>query len=103
MSAQTLIAAASAILAGGSAWTQHANAKNAAGKFVPTMSADAVAWDVFGALQKAHYDSGNPSFADYNDAYRLMKSRIPATARSRDMEAFNDEVSTFAEVAVLFA
>lgn len=103
MSAQTLIAAANAILAGGSAWAQRANAKNAAGKFVPILSADAVAWDVFGALRKAHHDSGNQTYADYNAAYTLMMSRIPVTARSRDMEAFNDEVSTFAELAVLFA
>ena len=102
MSAQTLIAAASAILAGGAAWTQGANARNADGKPVPILSADAVTWDVFGALQKALYAGGTPVLRDFHAAYAIMRSRIPNTFKSRDIEKWNDSVLTFADIGVLF-
>ena len=102
MSAETLLTDAEAILANGAAWTQGANARNADGKSVPILSADAVEWDVFGALQKALYADGTPVLRDFREAYAIMRSRIPDTFKSRDIETWNDSVSTFAEVSVLF-
>lgn len=102
MSAETLLIDAKAILANGAAWTRGANARNADGKPVPILSADAVTWDVFGALQKALYAGGSPVLRDFHAAYAIMRSRIPNTFKSRDIETWNDSVLTFTDVGVLF-
>lgn len=102
MSAETLLTDAFAILANGAAWTKGANARDVDGKPVPILSAAAVKWDAFGALHKALYAGGTPIFRDFHGAYGIMKSRIPNTFKSRDIETWNDYVSTFAEVSVLF-
>lgn len=102
MSAETLLTDAFAILANGAAWTKGANARDANGKPVPILSAAAVKWDVFGALHKALYAGGNPIMRDFHAAYGIMRSRIPNTFKSRDIETWNDASATFAEVSVLF-
>lgn len=102
MSAETLLSDAFAILANGAAWTKGANARDANGKPVPILSATAVKWDAFGALHKALYAGGNPILRDFHAAYGHMRSRIPNTFKSRDIEAWNDACPAFSDVGVLF-
>lgn len=102
MSAESLLADAAALLANGSSWGQGANARNAAGKAVPILSSEAVTWDVFGALQKAHYNSGLETFRDFHAAYAEMKRAIPPGFRNRDIESYNDFAQSFEEITVLF-
>lgn len=90
MDAKALLARAIAILDGGAKWVKYRNAVDAKGNPVPIMSPRAVAWDIFGALKKAHYESGNDSWEEYHIAYNSAKNNIPEDFRNRDIEDWND-------------
>lgn len=90
MDAKALLARAIAILDGGAKWVKYRNAVDAKGNPVPIMSPRAVAWDIFGALKKAHYESGNVSWEEYHIAYNSAKNNIPDDFHNRDIEDWND-------------
>lgn len=90
MDAKALLARAIAILDGGAKWVKYRNAVDVKGNPVPIMSSRAVAWDIFGALKKAHYESGNDSWEEYHIAYNSAKNNIPEDFRNRDIEDWND-------------
>lgn len=90
MDAKALLARAIAILDGGAKWVKYRNAVDAKGNPVPIMSPRAVAWDIFGALKKAHYESGNVSWEEYHIAYNSAKNNIPEDFHNRDIEDWND-------------
>lgn len=90
MDAKALLARAIAILDGGAKWVKYRNAVDVKGNPVPIMSPRAVAWDIFGALKKAHYESGNESWEEYHIAYNSAKNNIPEDFRNRDIEDWND-------------
>lgn len=90
MDAKALLARAIAILDGGAKWVKYRNAVDVKGNPVPIMSPRAVAWDIFGALKKAHYESGNDSWEEYHIAYKSAKDNIPDDFRNRDIEDWND-------------
>lgn len=90
MDAKALLARAIAILDGGAKWVKYRNAVDAKGNPVPIMSPRAVAWDIFGALKKAHYESGNDSWEEYHIAYNSAKNNIPEDFHNRDIEDWND-------------
>ena len=54
------------------------------------MSPRAVKWDIFGALKKAHYESGNESWEEFHIAYNSAKNNIPDDFHNRDIEDWND-------------
>lgn len=90
MDAKALLARAIAILDGGAKWVKYRNAVDVKGNPVPIMSPRAVAWDIFGALKKAHYESGNDSWEEYHIAYNSAKNNIPEDFRNMDIEDWND-------------
>ena len=90
MDAKALLARAIAILDGGAKWVKYRNAVDVKGNPVPIMSPRAVAWDIFGALKKAHYESGNDSWEEYHIAYNSAKNNIPEDFRNRDIGDWND-------------
>lgn len=90
MDAKALLARAIAILDGGAKWVKYRNAVDVKGNPVPIMSLRAVAWDIFGALKKAHYESGNESWEEYHIAYNSAKNNIPDDFHNRDIEDWND-------------
>lgn len=90
MDAKALLARAIAILDGGAKWVKYRNAVDVKGNPVPIMSPRAVAWDIFGALKKAHYESGNESWEEFHIAYNSAKNNIPDDFHNRDIEDWND-------------
>lgn len=90
MDAKALLARAIAILDGGAKWVKYRNAVDVKGNPVPIMSPRAVAWDIFGALKKAHYESGNESWEEFHIAYNSAKKNIPEDFHNRDIEDWND-------------
>ena len=97
MSAQDLINSAISILASEDDWCKGSCARKADGKACPIGHPDAVSWDIYGALVKAHWASAESNFAFLNEANLLLTSRIPSDYKSRDIEAWNDD-SSFADV-----
>lgn len=91
MSSQDLIDAAIATLATASDWCQGACARKADGVACPIGHPDAVAWDIYGALVKAHWDSSDQDFTFLTEAYETLSGRIPSDYKSRDIEAWNDD------------
>lgn len=102
MDAKALLARAIAILDGGAKWVKYRNAVDVKGNPVPIMSPRAVAWDIFGALKKAHYESGNESWEEYHIAYNSAKNNIPEDFRNRDIEDWND-YSDFASAISIYS
>ena len=90
MDAKALLARAIAILSGGAKWVKYRNAVDEKGRPVPIMSPRAVKWDIFGALKKAHYESGNESWEEFHIAYNSAKNNIPDDFHNRDIEDWND-------------
>nr|DAV92122.1 MAG TPA: hypothetical protein [Caudoviricetes sp.] len=90
MDAKALLARAIAILSGGVNWVKYRNAVDDKGRPVPIMSPRAVKWDIFGALKKAHYESGNESWEEFHIAYNSAKNNIPDDFHNRDIEDWSD-------------
>lgn len=90
MNAEELLNKAIEILAGGSNWVKYDNAVDVDGKFCPIHSKKAVKWDIYGALRRAHYESGNRSWKPFHEAYETAKKNIPQSFRNRDIEDWND-------------
>lgn len=88
--ANELLASAAAIVASAATWVKYDNATNGSGRFVPIGNQNAEKFDVYGALLKAHWESGNTSWVEFHEAYDVARSRIPADFRNRDIEDWND-------------
>lgn len=100
MSAQELITQVITTLATEDKWCKGANARNAAGVYCGAGSPNAVAFDIYGALQKAAFEAGATTFTDMNEAYNMLRDAIPADYKNRDIESWNDD-ATFADVKEL--
>ena len=100
MSATDLITQVKTILATEAKWCKGANARDAAGIYCGAGNPNAVAFDIYGALQKASLEADAPNYRDMNEAYILLRDAIPATYKNRDIESWNDD-ATFADVQAL--
>lgn len=79
------------LLDGGDAWTTGATARDADDKPCPPLSANAVKWDLMGALIKSN--AGATNFTAYHEVLKELAAGIPASYKSRDIESWNDTVS----------
>lgn len=100
MSATDLITQVKTTLASEANWCKGANARDAAGVYCGAGSPNAVAFDIYGALQKAVFDAGAANYKDMNEAYHMLRSAIPAGYKNQDIESWNDD-ATFADVQAL--
>jgi hypothetical protein len=78
------------LLQGGNAWTKHANARDSFEMPVPILSDDAIKWDLFGAIVRVL--GPDRPFALYQSVYDYIRTQIPQDYKSRDMEAWNDDI-----------
>lgn len=106
MDAEQLLARAVTILGGGTNWTKFANARDINDLWCPVMSTRAVKWDIFGALFKAHAETGEKNWREYQKAYDIARSRIPLSWRrlrkgNEDLEHWNDYGDYASAVSVL--
>lgn len=90
MNAKELLARALDILDKGSAWVKFDNAVDDNDKFSPIHNKQSVKWDIYGALRKAHEESGNLNWREWQIAYEVAKKAIPPSFRNRDIEDWND-------------
>lgn len=101
MSVETLRAAMFNVLNQGAAWAKGAVARKANNLPCAPLNPIAASWDLMGALVKAQAASTEPDFASYHGVYDELRAAIPATYKSRDIEAYNDDVS-WTEILGLF-
>lgn len=102
MSSTALLSAAAALVSTSTAWTTHANARDASGVWCPYDSPAAKSWDIFGALKRAE-SNGSYTVLDYWGAYEALRKQIPAGFHhgNQDIELYNDSL-IFAQVAGVF-
>lgn len=90
MTPAELRSAIDTLLDGGNAWCKGANARTAAGLPCAPRSADAVEWDLMGAIIKAF--EGESDYTSYHAVLKDLTQNIPSSFKSRDIEAWNDEM-----------
>ena len=101
LDAKGLLARAVEILQGGSSWVKYDNAVDGEGKFSPIHNKNSVKWDIYAALRKAHEESGNPTWKEWQEAYKMAKDAIPQSFRNRDIEDWNDYGDFAAAIGIL--
>lgn len=102
MSAQSVLDGARALLSSESKWVKFCSAKTATGEMVGWNHPGAVAWDLYGAMRKAAHTLYGNNHASMSEAYDVVESRIPGSAKSRDFDVFNDS-SSYAQVMSILA
>lgn len=83
---------AGAILACGSAWCKKNNAVDENNKPIPIFSPLAKKYDIYGACVLAHRRSGETHFGSLQYIFKYLKNCIPDTYKSKDIEAYNDDI-----------
>lgn len=99
MTSTQLVAAILALLDNGNSWCKGTNARDAAGLPCSPMSSFAIEWDIMGALIKAY--EGQTNYTAYHEVLQGLTSKIPSDFKSRDLEAYNDDVDWSAIAALL--
>lgn len=79
------------LLGGGANWCKGSNARDSSDFPCPVFSAGAVKYDVYGAL--LHATRLETDHVLFHAVYEDLKSKIPGTYKSHDMEAYNDDVN----------
>ena len=99
MTSAEFLTAIIALLNSGTAWCKGANARDADGLPCAPRSPNAVSWDLTGALIKL--SEGQSNYTSFNETLSILTTRVPATFKSRDIEAWNDTATWTSVLALL--